>query len=113
MFGVEESIRYKATVLYISLMCLSPKECEKKSSQLIFLKKFPLFEYFFTKIHRDIPYFIRKQYVNIESVIIIKSEEILFFLYYLNNVLGPYEFSYVENCDSYQKICKIKMAGMC
>ena len=33
----------------------------------------------------------------------------------LNNVLGPHAFSYkfVGNCDSYQDMCKLNIAGMC
>ena len=53
------------------------KGCVKKHLLLYFLNNFLIFKYFFTKSHRDMPYYIRKRHVKFESIIIIKSEEIL------------------------------------
>ena len=43
----------------------------------MFLITFLTFKYFFAIIYRDITYYIRKQHVKLESIIMIKSEEIL------------------------------------
>ena len=61
----------------VQMSTKTTKGCVKKPVLLYFLNNFLIFKYFFTRIHMDMPYYIWKQHVKFESIIIIKAEEIL------------------------------------
>ena len=69
----------KLCYFFLNFQCYSDSICICHINLYfcIFSINFSFLNIFFTRIHMDMPYYIWKQHVKFESIIIIKSEEIL------------------------------------